>query len=320
MAFLTFLLLAVVLRPVWRLLDIAMPDGPHATQGFRTPVIGGLALWGAIAAAWWWRPDDVDLPAIILGLLALRLLAAPADRGLGWTNIAMLLVDVIVCAAIVQQRQGNALELDDILATLGGVAVLQGVYRLRSLDGLGAMVLCIALSALSFMTAGTAHWLSATGAAAAAGLLALNLPFRINRAFRIQSGQGGTALLALLFGIAALQMDADGSDSGLTPMHLLWLMPLPFCELLRLAAGQQTSHERLLGAGFSVTAIFILYAVMTLLPAIALIAAPSLPPPLLLLVIFAALVGIWFAVVRQAPRLMWLLPWQMRRIDVIHKD
>lgn len=320
LAFVAFLLLAVLLRPGIRLLDFGMPDGPHAAGGFKTPVIGGLALWGAVAVTWWWRPAGVEMPAIVLGLLALRLLSASGERDLWWTNAAILLIDVIVCAALVQKYRGDDLGADDVLSILAGVALLQGVYRLRSLDGLGALVLFIALSALAVLASGSVHWLATTGAGAAAGLLALNLPLRFNRSWRIQCGQGGAALLALLFSVAALMATGSRPGAMLEPMHLAWLLPLPFCELLRLAARRPTSHQCLLDAGFSVTAIFLLYAAMSAVPALVLIAAPALPPVAVLAGTFAALVVLWFAVVSQAPRLMWMLPWRLRRIDVIHKD
>lgn len=320
LAFVAFLLSAAVLRPGLRLLDLGVPDGPHATEGFNTPVIGGIALWCALALAWLLRPSGIEMPALVLGLTALRLLAAPGERNLRLTNAAMLLVDVIVCTALVQMRDGDALDLRSVLTVLSGVALLQGVFRLRSLDGLGALVLFIALAALASLTSGSARWLAGSAAAAAAGLLLLNLPLRVNRPWRIQSGQGGAALLALVFGVAALMARDEAASAALTPMHLLWLLPLPCCELLRLSAGRPTSHQCLLGAGFSVTAIFLLYGAMSALPALVLIASPSLPPASLLAGTFIALVLLWCVVVWQAPRLMWLLPWRLRRIDIIHKD
>lgn len=297
-----------------------MPDDPHAAGGFKTPVIGGIALWGALFVAWWWRPAGIELPAIVLGLLALRLLSASGERDLKWANAAILLIDVIVCAALVQKFRGDSLHLADLLSIVAGVALLQGVYRLRSLDGLGALVLCIALAALAILATGSAHWLASTGAAAAAGLLVLNLPLRFNRSWRIQCGQGGAALLALLVSVTGLMPNANSAGPLLEPMHLIWLLPLPFCELLRFAAQRPTSHQCLLDAGFSVSAIFLLYAVTSAVPAIVLVAAPTLPPAPILAGIFASLVLLWFAVISQAPRLMWMLPWRLRRIDVVHKD
>ncbi len=320
LAFVAFLLSAAVLRPGLRLLDLGVPDGPHATEGFDTPVIGGIALWSALAVTWLLRPSGIDMPALVLGLIALRLLAAPGERDPRWTNAAMLLVDLIVCAALLQMRDGEALDLRSVLTILSGVALLQGVFRLRSLDGLGALVLCIALAALASLTSGSARWLASTGAAAATGLLLLNLPLRFNRVWRIRSGQGGAALLALVFGVAAMLARSGTEATSPGPMHLLWLLPLPCCELLAVLARRPTSHQRLLDAGFSVTAIFLLYAAMSALPALVLIASPGLPPPALLASVFIALVLLWFVVVWQAPRLMWLLPWRLRRIDVVHKD
>lgn len=320
LSFLAFLVAVLVLRPTLRVLERSVPESSQGTTGFNAPVVGGVGLWIALAAGWLFRPAEITVPAIVLGLLALRLLASPGDRELRWTVAVMPLVDLIVCAALVQKLDGGAWDAWTWGAVLSGVAVLQGTFRLRNLDGLGILVLGIALAALASLTAGAAHWLAASGAGAAAGLLLLNLPLRANRRWRIQSGQGGAAVLALVFGTSALLAGTGKSGSLLGPIHLLWLLPLPCCELLRLLARRQPSHQLLLDAGFSVTALFLLYAVMSLVPAVALQLLPSLPEQTTLLGVFAALVATWFIVLWQAPRLMWMLPWRLRRIDVAHKD
>jgi hypothetical protein len=273
-----------------------------------------MALWCAIAVAWVFPVAGVDLPPPLLGLLAVRLLV-PAIEDRSWGVWVVAAADALVCAAIIQQIEGGISGTRAWLEILAGVALLHGVHRLRGLDGLAAVVMGIAQAALAVVTTGTAHWLAMSGAAAVTGLLLFNLPSHLNRGWRVQLGQGGGGHVALVFLVAGrLAMDA-GDAQALTPIQLLWLLPLPTCELLRLLMGErQPAHQRLLDAGFSVVALFLLYALVSLLPAVAMMLFR--PSQDLLLPVFAGLVVLWFVVLHYAPRLMWLLPWQLRRIDV----
>ena len=314
LAFVATVLAIGVLRPVAGLVGWRAPQGRNAARGFVPPVVGGLALWCALAVVWLFPGAGIDLPPEFLGLFALRLLV-PAIGGQFWGVWLVAAADALVCAAIVQQIEGELAGLHAWLEVLAGVALMHGVHRLRGLDGIAAVVMGIAQAALAAVTTGAAHVLAMTGAAAVVALLLFNFPSHLNRGWRVQLGQGGGGHVALVFLVAGRwAMDAPGAGA-IQPVELLWLLPLPTCEVLRLLMGQpQPAHRRLLDSGFSVVALFLLYALMSLLPALVLMLIR--PPQDVLLPVFGGLVLLWFGVLHYAPRLMWRLPWQLRRIDV----
>jgi hypothetical protein len=63
-----------------------------------------------------------------------------------------------------------------------------------------------------------------------------------------------------------------------------------------------------------VIAIFLLYLYVSLVAAV--VALTLSQADSVLLIAFAVMVLLWFLALWQAPRLMWLLPWRLRRINV----
>ena len=308
----------LLLRPWARMLGLAAPADAPAVQGFHAPVLGGVALVLALAAVWL-RVDGAPAAlGMVLAIAAVRCAVGfrPESARLG----ALLHwgMDVMTAATLVRGLGHSLATPQGWLAVLACVALMQGIHRLRSLDGLAALTGLIAFAGLACLTDDlAAQWLAAAAAAALAGLLLFNLPFRANRNWRVTLGQGGGGALALVLmagGLLALAAQPAGTDLAVTPVRLLWLVPIPVCELLAMLAGRPPAHQRLLQVGFSVIAIFLLYLYVTLVASV--VALTLSQPDAVLLGALALLVLLWFLALWQAPRLMWLLPWRLRRIDV----
>ena len=308
----------LLLRPWAGALGLAAPADVPAVQGFHAPVLGGVALVLALAAVWL-RVDGA--PAALGMVLAIAAVRNVAGFRAESARLGYLLhwgLDVITAVTLLRGLGHSLATPQAWLAVLACVALMQGIHRLRSLDGLAALTGLVAFAGLACLTeAPAAQWLAAAAAAALAGLLLFNLPFRANRNWRVTLGQGGGGALALvLMAAALLALAAPPAGAGLavTPVRLLWLVPIPVCELLAMLAGRPPAHQRLLQVGFSVVAIFLLYLYVTLVAAV--VALTLSQPDAVLLGTFAVLVLLWFLALWQAPRLMWLLPWRLRRIDV----
>jgi UDP-GlcNAc:undecaprenyl-phosphate GlcNAc-1-phosphate transferase len=154
---------------------------------------------------------------------------------------------------------------------------------LDGLDGLAGGVAFVALAGLAayFVGADQAHAavvaLSLVGAIG--GFLIFNLPAKFNRPVLSFMGDAGSTYLGFaLAGISLIAIQPTGQ--GLPPVVILWLMPVPILELFtstirRLVTGLSPMqadrghfHHRLLEAGFSVRAIFVLYSLVSSFAAI----------------------------------------------------
>lgn len=311
LAFVATVVAILALRPLLRAMGGGISDVSHTMRAYAPPVVGGIAAWCAVAVVWVHPLTSAGLPIELLGLLALRLVV-PANDNRRWGPWLVLGVDFLVCTAIVQQLDGSLQGYSAWMQVIFGVAILQGVYRLRDLDGLAAVTVGIGLMSLALVSVGTSLWLASCGAAAVAALLLFNLPARINRVWRVQLGQGGGSVITLVFLIAGRMALQDGD---VAVIHLLWLLPIPCCELVMLLGGcRKSGHQRLLESGFSVTAIFMLYALVGVVPMLVLVLAE--PSAEVTLLVLTALTALWLLALHHAGRLMWLLPWQLRRIDV----
>jgi UDP-GlcNAc:undecaprenyl-phosphate GlcNAc-1-phosphate transferase len=161
-----------------------------------------------------------------------------------------------------------------------------------------------------------------------AAFLMFNLPTHINRPIRTFMGDAGSTLLGFLLAGLSLKL-VQPTMMDLSPIIVLWLMPIPIFELFsstarRLVRGipptQADSghfHHRLIRAGLSVRAICALYFVVSVGGCSFSVWAFSMniPEPLVFMG-FCLAFATWLLLVASAHRFAGLLPKWFRRVDI----
>jgi UDP-GlcNAc:undecaprenyl-phosphate GlcNAc-1-phosphate transferase len=341
--FLVTATLMLALRPV--ALHVGLVDYPGGRKSHvgEVPVIGGIAMFLGLAAAVLamegsWHGKGALLVAaglmVVVGVLDDRFDLPPYARILAHIASAAVLV---LASGYSVESLGNLLGLGDIelgrqaaiFTVVAAIALINGFNMLDGLDGLAGGVALVALVGLSI------YFLSQQGGAPAIvslglvgsilAFLVFNLPARFNRPVLAFMGDAGSTLLGfVLAALALLALQPRGQ--GLPPVVVLWLLPVPILELFtstfrRLVTGLSPMqadrghfHHRLLEAGFSVRAIFILYiGVSAISCALGLTAWRAGVTEPVLFYSFLALSMAWVVLIYSARRLARHLPESLKR-------
>jgi UDP-GlcNAc:undecaprenyl-phosphate GlcNAc-1-phosphate transferase len=231
--------------------------------------------------------------------------------GLGELRLSWGALPFTVVSIVALINAFNMLDGLDGLAGSAGLVALGGIMIIASLGGQAGVVL-VAGSMLGSVAA----------------FLMFNLPTHINRPIRTFMGDAGSTLLGFLLAGLSLKM-VQPTVMNLSPIIVLWLMPIPVFELFsstarRLARGipptQADSghfHHRLIKSGLSVRAICALYFLVSVAGcAFGIWAFGMKIPEPVLFVSFCVAYGAWTGLVHGARRFVGLLPKWFRRIDV----
>jgi UDP-GlcNAc:undecaprenyl-phosphate GlcNAc-1-phosphate transferase len=287
-ALLVALTLMLVLRPVALALRLVDVPGGRKTHHGEVPVIGGVAMFlaamAAVSAVGFSGLGETGLLVagaltVLVGVLDDRFDLPPYTRILAHIAAAATLV---LASGYTVTSFGNLLgfgtmdlgQVAFIFTIVATIALINGFNMLDGLDGLAGSVALVALAGLAvcFVSAGQVYAAIVTlaFAGAVAGFLLFNIPVKFNRPVLSFMGDAGSTMLGFsLAGVSLIAVQPDGA--GVPAVVVLWLMPIPIVELFtstfrRLMTGLSPMqadrghfHHRLLEAGFSVKAIFILY-------------------------------------------------------------
>ena len=207
---------------------------------------------------------------------------------------------------------------------VAAIALINAFNMLDGMDGLAGGVGLVALAGLAIAFAQAGHLPAAAISAAVLGTVAaflvFNVPAGFNRGVLAFMGDSGSTLLGFLvagLGLAGVQPDRQ----AFAPVLLLWLVPIPICELFvstfrRLFRGRSPLkadrghfHHALLAAGFSVRAIFLTYLIVSVLcTAAGLIGAARGAGEAVLFVGFVGAATAWLMFLRNARRIVAILP------------
>lgn len=281
------------LAPQLGLLD--RPGGRKSHSG-DVPVVGGIAMflgalatlladggpaatqYGALAAA-----------ALMVGVGALddRVHLAPRVRILVHLAAAVSLVwatgyRVESLGSLFGFGEIRLGALATVFTVVATIALVNAFNMLDGVDGIAGGVGLVALVGLSVELLAAGSPAAAVGlamAGAVVAFLAFNLPVGFNRRWLVFMGDAGSTLLGFaLAGLALVAIQRTGP--GLPPVVVLWLLPVPIVELFttttrRLLNGVSPAqadrghyHHRLLDAGFSVRAVFLLYVGLSTISAL----------------------------------------------------
>jgi UDP-GlcNAc:undecaprenyl-phosphate GlcNAc-1-phosphate transferase len=334
--------LMVVLRPLASRVGLVDVPGGRKTHMGEVPVIGGIAILLAtfvvtlvLGDA---TPHEVEIlvaagTMVLVGALDDRFDLPPKARIVAHLAAAITLV---IGTGFTVRDFGDLFGLgvvalgpfDFLFTVVAIIALINAFNMLDGLDGIAGGVALIALAGIS------AHLLPQDALAAVvalgmlgavAGFLVFNVPASYNRPMLAFMGDAGSTLLG--FALAGLALVAiQPSRGGMPPAVVLWLMPVPIVELFtstirRLLTGLSPMqadrghfHHKLLDAGFSVRAIFILYLVGSAGSAsVGMLAWKSGASDAALFVTFALLAGVWLWATHNVKRLTPFLPESLKR-------
>jgi UDP-GlcNAc:undecaprenyl-phosphate GlcNAc-1-phosphate transferase len=213
------------------------------------------------------------------------------------------------------------------------VALINAFNMLDGLDGLAGSAGLVAFGGIMYVSSitGSESTLLVAGSmfGAVAAFLLFNLPLKFNRAMRTFMGDAGSTLLGFTMAGLALKLSQPAPESvGLSPIVVLWMMPIPVFEVFastfrRMVKGMPPTqadsghfHHVLIASGFSVRAICALYFVSSVACcATGIWAWSSGVPDSLLFLGFLLLFVAWLVVIRNATSLARFLPVWLRRVD-----
>ena len=339
----TSVLLMALLRPLavsLRLMDI--PDG-RKMHGQPVPIIGGLAMYGAVLVALLVSGTNGHLCLIAIIGSSLMVLVGVLDDRWSVPPIARILAQVAVAVWLVLGTGYQAGDWGDLLGfgtislgTMGVpftivacIALINALNMLDGVDGIAGGVSLAAFAALGLVAAGAAAPVSAAISwalvGAILGFMAFNMPAPFNRRFRTFMGDAGSTLLGFLMaGVALVLVQPEKAD--LAPVVVLWFAAIPIFELFTTTARRLVAraapwrpdrghfHHRLLAANFSVRLIFGIYlATSVLLAVIGYAGHRAGTPDHILFAGFLASFGLWLAFIHVAQRLGARLPDRFRR-------
>jgi UDP-GlcNAc:undecaprenyl-phosphate GlcNAc-1-phosphate transferase len=341
--FLVTMTMMLALRPVASQFGLVDVPGGRKSHSGQVPVIGGIAMFMGLMAAV--LAVDVASPreAALMVAAALMVIVGVMDDRFDLAPYARLLAHIAAAVTLVLasghnvESLGNLLGLGDIglgpfdlvFTVVAAIALINGFNMLDGLDGLAGGVALVALMGLSFYflggQGGAALVVSLGLVGSIVAFLIFNLPARFNRPFLAFMGDAGSTMLGfVLAGLALLAVQPRGA--GMPPVVVLWLLPVPILELFTstirravtglspMQADRGHFHHRLLDAGFSVRAVFVLYLAVSVSSAVIGIwlwkAGASEP---VLFYVFLALSAVWLVGMRNAKRLAGYLPESLRR-------
>jgi UDP-GlcNAc:undecaprenyl-phosphate GlcNAc-1-phosphate transferase len=341
--FLVTMTLMLALRPVASQFGLVDVPGGRKSHAGEVPVIGGIAMFlGLLAAV---LAVDVSAPheaalmvaaglMVVVGVLDDRFDLAPYARLLAHIAAAVTLV---LASGHRVEGLGDLLgfgdiglgQFDLIFTVVAAIALINAFNMLDGLDGLAGGVALIALIGFSFYfiggSNGTTLIVSLGLVGSIVAFLGFNMPARFNRPYLAFMGDAGSTMLGfMLAGLALLAVQPRGA--GMPPAVVLWLLPVPILELFTstvrravtglspMQADRGHFHHRLLDAGFSVRAVFILYLGVSVISAVAglwLWKAGAGEP--VLFYVFLALSAVWLVGMHNAKVLAGRLPATLRR-------
>ena len=334
-----------ILRLVAHRLGLVDHPGGHKTHHGEVPVVGGLAMYTGFALTAATELRWCHGIVALLGLTGFIVLIGALDDRFNLRATVRLVGHFVAAVVLVYALRGELHSLGDLFGdgrislgmlalpftTVGVVTFINGFNMLDGLDGLASTAGLVGFIALAYL-AGIHHLarpqaLAESMAGAIAAFSLFNMPLQFNRGLRTFMGDAGSTLLGFFFAALAIEVTQAGT-ARVAPVVILWLIPLPIIEVFtttfrRLARGLSPiradnghAHHVLLLSGFSVRAIWLVYACVSVACALFAIVADErrIPHPALFIGFLAVFAG-WMVFLAKAPQLAAWLPAPLRRED-----
>ena len=337
--------LMLTLRPLASRLGLVDVPGGRKTHVGEVPVIGGIAIFVAalVALLLFGQGGLIGRGEIVFAAGIMVVVGALDDRfdlppKIRIAAHLIAAVTLVLGSGYTVQGFGDLLgfghvglgPFDFLFTVIATIALINAFNMLDGLDGIAGGVALIALAGLSshlVVADATAGVIALGLLGAVAGFLIFNVPAAFNRRVLAFMGDAGSTLLG--FAIAGLSLVAiQPGQESLPPALVLWLLPVPILELFTstirravtglspMQADRGHFHHKLLDAGFSVRAIFIMYlGVSSCSAVVGMWAWKAGATDAILFYAFLALSLVWLAATHNARRLVSLLPESLKRGD-----
>jgi UDP-GlcNAc:undecaprenyl-phosphate GlcNAc-1-phosphate transferase len=345
-SFLVSCTMLLALRPFAEVVGLIDKPGGRKTHHGEVPVVGGIAMFtGLLVAAIGGTtlgPGGMSILVVsgfmvVLGALDDRFNLPPRVRLFAHLSAAVALVystgyvvpdlgDLVGFGQIALGWAALPFTVVSIVALINAFNMLDGLDGLAGSAGLVALAGLMIIGSMGALPGVVLVAGSMLGSVAA--FLLFNLPTHLNRPIRTFMGDAGSTLLGFLLAGLSLKM-VQPTLMKLSPMIVLWVMPIPIFELFsstarRLAHGMPPTqadsghfHHRLIRAGLSVRAICALYFVVSVAGcAFGIWAFSANVPEPILFVAFCLAFLAWLLMVQGAHRIVGLLPKWFRRVDI----
>jgi UDP-GlcNAc:undecaprenyl-phosphate GlcNAc-1-phosphate transferase len=342
-AFLVTTVLMLSLRRVAPFLGLVDVPGGRKTHHGEVPVIGGIAMYLGALVAVVLMGEGVSAEIEVLMAAGLMVAVGALDDRVDLRPRYRVAVHLAAAVTLVMATGFRVDSLGDLFGlgevglgpfdfpftVLATVALINAFNMLDGVDGIAGGVALVALAGLSFhlVPAGNlAATITLALAGAVVGFLVFNLPARFNRKRLAFMGDAGSTLLGFALAGLALVAVQPRVGGGVPPALVLWMLPVPIVELFtstirRLVNGTSPMradrghfHHRLLDAGFSVRAVFLLYMVASSISVVTgLWLWHAGVSEAALFSVFLAVSVLWWVATHNARRLLALVPRSLRR-------
>ena len=342
--FLVTVTMMLTLRPVAIHLRLVDVPGGRKTHHGEVPVVGGVAIFiGLLASVIALGQASAGESAMLVAAAVMVLVGAMDDRFDLPPNVRILAQIAAVLTAVIAsgyrvENLGDLLGAGEfhlgpfafIFTVVAAIALINGFNMLDGLDGLAGGVALVALCGLSFVFSlqpGAGPLIVAMSLVGTiVAFLIFNLPARFNRPVLAFMGDAGSTLLGFLLAALSLLAIQPSAAHPLPPSIVLWLLPVPIIELFTstfrravtglspMTADRGHFHHRLLEAGFSVRAIFVLYlGVSSASAAFGIWAWRAGVSETAMFYAFLGLTAVWLGLTQNARRMARHLPRSLRR-------
>lgn len=310
------------LRPIAFRIDLVDRPGGRKTHHGNVPIIGGLGMFIGIVVGIGLLPAPSPMAGPVLAAFSLMVVVGALDDRFALSPWARLPIQAAAAAIMVYGTDttvvtlGNPLGLGeirldgfsgDLVAILLMVAAINAFNMLDGMDGLAGMAAAIGFAALGYVAAEAGLYTSPRIAsiviAAVVAFLIFNAPLISNNRIRCFMGDAGSTFLGLGLAWLCLRVSQGAGANSVSPTTTLWLVALPMYELIwtfgrRLAKGKspfhpdaEHFHHKLVRAGFSVRAAFLIFGLLAAILVFLGIAAERLNIPEYLSLLLLVLVG-----------------------------
>jgi UDP-GlcNAc:undecaprenyl-phosphate GlcNAc-1-phosphate transferase len=342
-SFLVSATMLLALRPFAEVSGLIDRPGGHKTHHGAVPVVGGIAMFTGLLLAAAGGAGFASGGAQVLAVAAFMVVLGALDDRFNLPPRVRLFAHMSAAVAIIYSTGYRVENLGDLIGIgtvsmgllalpftiVAIVALINAFNMLDGLDGLAGSAGLVALGGMMVL----ASWgntpdtllLSGSMFGSVAAFLLFNLPIHLNRPVRTFMGDAGSTLLGFLLAAISLKQ-TQASVMHLSPMVVVWLMPIPIFELFtstvrRIVRGVSPAqadtnhfHHSLIKAGMSVRTVCALYFLVSLGCCVFGVCAyrVDIPEPLLFAG-FCAAFGAWLLMIANAPRIVaWLPRWLLR--------
>ncbi len=334
------------LRPLAEVFGLIDRPSGHKTHHGEVPVVGGIAMFSGLLVAALGGAGLVAGGLSMLTIAAFMVIIGALDDRFDLPPRVRLFAHMSAAVAVIYSTGYQVRDLGDLVGLgvvplgwlslpftiLAIMALINAFNMLDGLDGLAGSAGLVALGGMMALASvgNTPASLLIAGSmfGAVAAFLLFKLPTHLNRPVRTFMGDAGSTLLGFLLAALSLNQTQPGV-MDLSPMVVVWLMPIPIFELFsstarRLLHGVSPAqadnghfHHVLLEAGLSVRVICALYFVVSAGGCVFGVWAwrVALPEPVMFTA-FCLAFGAWLLLVGNARRFAALLParWLRRRV------